>query len=153
MHGRGKSGLPNGRRPDTSAVDVGGTGAPLTNQQDIPAMNATNQLNGIMIRSFAFGAFLGVMTAVGAPVEKLPAPLFDDLGNHHHPVTTKSRLAQRYFDQGLTLCFNFNHAEAIRSFTAVATLDPDCAMAWWGVAFAYGPNINMPMMGPAVPKA
>ncbi len=81
------------------------------------------------------------------------APLFDDLGNHHHPITTKSKLAQRYFDQGLTLCFNFNHAEAIRSFEAVAKVDPDCAMAWWGVAFAYGPNINMPMMDPAVPKA
>lgn len=91
--------------------------------------------------------------AVAARADKPPAPLFDDLGDHHHPITTKSKLAQRYFDQGLTLCFNFNHAEAIRSFSAVATLDPDCAMAWWGVAFAHGPNINMPMMDPEVPKA
>jgi len=84
----------------------------------------------------------------------LPAvPRFDGLGRHHHPVTTRWELAQRYFDQGLTLCYNFNHAEAIRSFEAAATVDPDCAMAWWGIAFAYGPNINAPMDDAAVPKA
>jgi hypothetical protein len=84
---------------------------------------------------------------------KPPAPLFEGLGNHHHPITTTSRLAQRYFDQGLTLLYGFNHAEAIRSFDAVALLDPDCAMAHWGIAYAYGPNINMPMDEKAVPKA
>jgi tetratricopeptide (TPR) repeat protein len=80
-------------------------------------------------------------------------PQFKGLGRHHHPITTRWELAQRYFDQGLTLCFNFNHAEAIRSFEAAATADPNCAMAWWGVAFAYGPNINAPMDAAAVPKA
>src|SRR4051812_14731947 len=84
---------------------------------------------------------------------KPPAPLFTGLGSHHHPVTVKSKLAQKYFDQGLILLYGFNHAEAIRSFDAVAKLDPDCAMAHWGIAYAYGPNINMPMMDPAVPKA
>jgi tetratricopeptide (TPR) repeat protein len=96
---------------------------------------------------------LCLLAAAGAQTEKLRAPLFDDLGSHHHPITTKSKLAQRYFNQGLTLCFNFHHAEAIRSFNAVATEDPQCAMAWWGVAFAHGPNINMPMDEKAVPLA
>jgi tetratricopeptide (TPR) repeat protein len=81
------------------------------------------------------------------------APLFDNLGRHHHPVSTTSKDAQRYFDQGLTLCFAFNHAEAIRSFEEAARLDPNCAMAHWGIAFAYGANINMPMSDEAVPKA
>lgn len=81
------------------------------------------------------------------------APLFDDLGDHRHPVTTASKEAQRYFDQGLTLCFAFNHPEAIRSFEEAAKLDPGCAMAYWGIAFAYGANINMPMTDEAVPKA
>jgi tetratricopeptide (TPR) repeat protein len=81
------------------------------------------------------------------------APLFSDLGNHHHPVTTKSKLAQRYFDQGLIMLFGFNHNEAIRSFEGAAKADPECAMAWWGVAYAYGPNINMPMAESAAPKA
>lgn len=72
-------------------------------------------------------------------------PLYDNLGNHHYAVTTGVPLAQRYFDQGLRLYYAFNHAEAIRSFEEAARLDPDCAMCYWGVAAAYGPNINMPM--------
>jgi tetratricopeptide (TPR) repeat protein len=68
--------------------------------------------------------------------------LFDDLGAFHKPVTTTSPVAQRYFDQGLILCYGFNHEEAIRSFEGAIAADPDCAMAHWGVALAYGPNIN-----------
>jgi len=73
------------------------------------------------------------------------APLFEGLGKHQHPVTTKSKQAQRYFDQGLTLCFAFNHTEAIRSFRAALKSDPDCAMAYWGIAYASGPHVNRPM--------
>jgi tetratricopeptide (TPR) repeat protein len=73
------------------------------------------------------------------------APLFDGLGQLHHPVSTHSAAAQRYFDQGLTLCYAFNHTEAIRSFQAAALADPDCAMAYWGMAFARGPHVNKPM--------
>src|SRR5688572_131001 len=81
------------------------------------------------------------------------APLFDDIGRHHHPISTQSPLAQRYFDQGMMLLFNFNHKEAIRSFRAAATIDPNCAMAHWGEAFAHGPHINGPMTEEAVPLA
>jgi tetratricopeptide (TPR) repeat protein len=103
----------------------------------------------ILIIALASGVF-----AVARGALSLPAvPRFDGLGRHHHPITTKWGLAQRYFDQGLTLCFNFNHAEAIRSFEAAAMVDTNCAMAWWGVAFACGPNINAPMFDDAVPKA
>jgi hypothetical protein len=77
--------------------------------------------------------------------EKLPGPLFDDLGDLHHPVTTKSKPAQRYFDQGVRLMFGFNHKEAIRSFRSAAHYDPQCAMAHWGVAYASGPHVNKPM--------
>lgn len=99
---------------------------------------------------------LGVLTLAGvatADDAKKSAPLFNNLGKLHHPVTTKSKEAQRYFDQGLTLLYGFNHHEAIRSFTAAATIDPECAMAYWGIAVSYGPNINAPMMEDAVPKA
>ena len=73
------------------------------------------------------------------------APLFDGLGKHQHPITTKSKQAQRYFDQGLILCYAFNHTEAIRSFRAALKSDPDCAMAYWGIAYASGPHVNRPM--------
>jgi tetratricopeptide (TPR) repeat protein len=99
-------------------------------------------------------ALLASALSAARAAQSLPAvPRFDGLGRHHHPITTKWQLAQRYFDQGLTLCFNFNHAEAIRSFEAAAMVDTNCAMAWWGVAFAHGPNINAPMFEDAVPKA
>jgi len=72
-------------------------------------------------------------------------PLFNDLGTHHHAITTSNAQAQQYFDQGLRLVFGFNHDEAERAFREAARLDPSSAMAWWGVAVALGPNINLPL--------
>lgn len=81
------------------------------------------------------------------------APLLEGMGDHHHPVTTDDSLAQRYFDQGLTLAWAFNHAEAVRSFREAARRDPDCAMCYWGEALVLGPNINAGMPDENVPKA
>src|SRR5215831_19142009 len=67
------------------------------------------------------------------------------LGSLHRAVSTRKPEAQKYFDQGLRLVFAFNHEAAIRSFRRAAELDPDLAMAHWGVALALGPNINKPM--------
>jgi tetratricopeptide (TPR) repeat protein len=72
-------------------------------------------------------------------------PLFDNLGTHHHKITTKMPLAQRYFDQGLRLVYAFNHDEAVRAFKEAARLDPNCAMAYWGIGLALGPNYNLPL--------
>lgn len=76
------------------------------------------------------------------------APLLQNIGNLSYPVATKSPDAQRFFNQGLTLVYAFNHAEALRSFQEAARLDPDCAMAYWGQALALAPNINDPAIGP-----
>jgi tetratricopeptide (TPR) repeat protein len=67
------------------------------------------------------------------------------LGKIHHPISTQNADAQRYFDQGLALSFGFNHDSAIDAFREAARLDPNCAICWWGIAFASGPNINAPM--------
>ncbi|MFO0947462.1 MAG: hypothetical protein U1D30_16255 [Planctomycetota bacterium] len=72
------------------------------------------------------------------------APLLAGLGDHHHAISTKSPEAQKYFDQGLVLLYAFNHNEAVRAFEEAARLDPECAMAYWGISFALGPNINAP---------
>lgn len=69
--------------------------------------------------------------------------LIEGLGDHHHPVSTTNPEAQRFFDEGLTLVYAFHHEEAIRSFNRAAELDPNLAMAHWGVALALGPNINL----------
>lgn len=72
-----------------------------------------------------------------------PAALIPGLGDVHHPVSTGNPEAQRFFEQGLALVYGFNHDEAIRSFKRAGEIDPQMAMAHWGVALALGPNINM----------
>jgi len=76
------------------------------------------------------------------PAPPKPASLMSGLGTHHHPVSTKNAQAQRFFDQGLTLIYAFNHDEAMRSFQRAAELDPQMAMAFWGIAHTLGSNYN-----------
>jgi tetratricopeptide (TPR) repeat protein len=85
--------------------------------------------------------------------ERTAPPLFDNLGSYHRPISTSVAEAQRYFDQGLRLTYAFNHAEAIRAYERATELDPDCAICWWGIAYAYGPNINAPMDAPSAALA
>lgn len=84
-------------------------------------------------------------------VEK--APLFENMGSHTYKITTRSELAQKYFNQGLNLAYGFNHAEAGRSFRYAALLDPKCAMCYWGAAYVLGPNINSSMDPGSVTQA
>lgn len=96
------------------------------------------RLNALLISCLFFTASI---------VQSAPpsVPLFDNLGTHHRSITTTSPLAQRYFDQGLRLVYAFNHDEAIAAFKQATELDADCAMCYWGIALAMGPNINLPM--------
>src|SRR5207245_386137 len=76
------------------------------------------------------------------PAEK-PVALYPGLGAWRHPIATRQPDAQRFFDQGLALLYSFNRYEALRSFRRAAELDPRAAMAYWGMAMALGPYINM----------
>jgi tetratricopeptide (TPR) repeat protein len=89
---------------------------------------------------------------MAAPAAGTAAPHLS-VGAHPHPVSTRVAEAQQYFDQGLALCYAFNHDEAIRSFRRAAELDPTLAMAHWGIALALGPNINLPMDSTSEPTA
>jgi hypothetical protein len=81
------------------------------------------------------------------------APRLQNLGSHAFPVSTRSRRAQQFVNQGLRLAYGFNHAEAGRAFREAARLDPGLAMAYWGEALVLGPNINVPMAPEDEPKA
>jgi tetratricopeptide (TPR) repeat protein len=94
-----------------------------------------------MIRRFAPVLFLA---AISLPAQS-PVRLYTDLGPYHKAIGTRVPAAQQYFDQGLRLLYGFNQAEAIRSFTRAAELDPKCAICWWGIAYAYGPHVNAGM--------
>ncbi|MGH8292786.1 MAG: hypothetical protein ACRESA_04875 [Gammaproteobacteria bacterium] len=104
-------------------------------------------LSGILFLLFGcLVASASVQAGNSGSASRVPAvPLYDNLGNLHHRISTTNSLAQRYFDQGLRLTYGFNHAEAIRAYTEAARLDPHCAICYWGIALDYGPNINAPM--------
>ncbi len=85
-------------------------------------------------------------------LDEKPATMMAGMGSQHHPVSTTKPEAQKFFDQGLSFVYAFNHDEAIRSFTRAAKLDPQMAMAYWGIALALGPNINLDI-DPAREKA
>jgi tetratricopeptide (TPR) repeat protein len=73
----------------------------------------------------------------------LPDKPMEGLGELTHPVSPKNKLAQKFFDQGLTLHYAFNNEQAILFFKKAAQLDPDLAMADWGIALAASTNINV----------
>ena len=81
-------------------------------------------------------------------VAERTAPLLEGMGDLHWKISTDSGLAQRYFDQALTLAYGFNHLEAERSFREAARLDDECAICFWGAALVLGPNINDPIPTP-----
>ena len=67
-----------------------------------------------------------------------------DLGSHTRSITTSSDDAQTWFDRGLNWVYGYNHGEAIVCFKKALEADPGCAMAHWGIAYAAGPNYNLP---------
>jgi tetratricopeptide (TPR) repeat protein len=67
-----------------------------------------------------------------------------DTGTYSRKITTRSAEAQLWFDRGLNWCFGYHHQEAGVCFAKALEFDPDCAMAHWGIAYASGPNYNMP---------
>ncbi len=96
-------------------------------------------------RVVALISLCGAMVSIAATKNEPVPRLMPGLGDVHHPVSTKNREAQQFFDQGLKLVYGFNHDEARRSFQRAAGLDPKLAMAWWGVALTLGPNYNLPV--------
>ncbi|KAJ5635038.1 Tetratricopeptide-like helical [Penicillium longicatenatum] len=74
-----------------------------------------------------------------------PVPANDEyynLGPFNFTITTTSVDAQIWFNRGLVWVYSFNHAEGAYCFQQTAAHDPACAMAYWGIAYAVGPNYN-----------
>lgn len=107
-------------------------------------MKSHRMLCRIGLLMLAMVVLAGCQTA--KPAAKHGARLYDGFGNYTRTITTTSPEAQEWFNQGMQLLYGFNHDEAIRSFEAATVEDPNCAMAWWGIAYASGLHINNPMM-------
>ncbi len=107
----------------------------------------------IFLITLCFSISLSLFSSISSDAAKLNAPLLPGMGDLHHTITTKSPLAQRYFDQGLILAYGFNHAEAASSFREAINFDADCAMCYWGLAYVLGPNINAKMEDESVSES
>jgi tetratricopeptide (TPR) repeat protein len=83
-----------------------------------------------------------------------PMPLYAvGLGPYTRPITTTSKEAQAFFDQGVQLLYSFTPGDAVRSFREAQKRDPGCAMCHFGEAWAWGPYLNGPMSPNAAPRA
>lgn len=82
------------------------------------------------------------MAASNSTTPVVAPPLFTDIGSHSRIISGAKPETQRYFDQGVAFVTGFNHDEGLRAMQHATRLDPECAMAWWGVALACSPHIN-----------
>ncbi len=116
--------------------------------RDLPEADVSELFDPAFIaRSLCGGVPAPGMFIPPAAAAETPAAtkLWSGLGAHSFKVTTAVPEAQAYFDQGLRLVYGFNFGEALASFRRAQSLDPTCAMCFWGEAFALGPTLNANM--------
>ena len=108
--------------------------------------------------------FLAVVQPSYSQQGQAPRTLFDrytepigifqnGLGTFTRPMSSRVKEAQAYFDQGFQMMYSFAKPEAVRSFRQAWTHDPDCAICYWGEAWAWGSYLNAPMTAEESPHA
>src|SRR3954468_19855916 len=91
-----------------------------------------------------------------SPFERYSEPIgifHNGLGTFSRPMSSKVKEAQAYFDQGFQMMYSFAKPEAVRSFRESWKRDPDCAICYWGEAWAWGSYLNAPMNAEEAPHA
>ena len=105
-------------------------------------------LFALIILSGGLGAFAEEQTETEASLPPIPNPtppmILDRLGEYRREVVTDSEEARRWFNQGMALMLGYNFDGAISSFREATRIDPNFAMAWWGIGYSGGPNQNNP---------
>ena len=116
------------------------------------------------MRCVLFGILLLAMTGCTASAQQadslLPAsfketvPLYGAaLGDFTRPISSSNEEAQAYFDQGFQMMYAFTKKDAARSFHEAQKRDPDCALCYWGEAWAWGSYLNGRMRKEEAPRA
>lgn len=83
-----------------------------------------------------------------------PMPLYEEaMGDFHYPISSDNEKAQAYFDQGFQLMYAFAKEDSARSFRQAQIEDPDCAICYWGEAWAWGSYLNGAMTTAQAPRA
>ena len=75
------------------------------------------------------------------------------LGTFTRPTSSTNKEAQAFFDQGFQMMYSFAKPEAVRSFREAWKRDPECAICYWGEAWAWGSYLNAPMTPEEAPHA
>jgi len=126
-------------KPAAAASPAPATGA---TPAATPPAASTPSTNAAPAASTAPAAILPGHSHFGEAFDEGPrqrAYLLGNTGDVHFAVSTSNSTAQQFFDQGIGQLHGFWYFEAERSFRQVAQLDPQCAMAYWGMAMA---NVN-----------
>src|SRR4051812_4704212 len=111
-------------------------------------------------------ATAGCLTgASSARAQTPPPPSFEDrymepielfkngLGTFARPISSSNKEAQAFFNQGFQMMYSFAKPEAVRSFRESWKRDPNCAICYWGEAWAWGSYLNGPMADDEAPFA
>ncbi len=105
-------------------------------------------LFALIILTGGLSAFAEEQTETEASLPPIPNPtppmILDRLGEYRREVVTDSEEARRWFNQGMALMLGYNFDGAISSFREATRIDPNFAMAWWGIGYSGGPNQNNP---------
>lgn len=95
------------------------------------------------MRNFFIFIFLSLIPQVSADWDSFS--YYPPMDLVYHPVSTNNPEAQKTFNSGLLAIYAFNHDAAYRIFEETAKIDPNLAMAYWGMALALGETINTPI--------
>jgi tetratricopeptide (TPR) repeat protein len=108
----------------------------------------------------------GVCLALAAVAAQTPQPrslyerytepiqvFTNGLGTFTKPMSSSNKEAQSFFDQGFQMMYAFAKPEAVRSFREAWRRDPECAICYWGEAWAWGSYLNAPMSPEEAPHA
>jgi tetratricopeptide (TPR) repeat protein len=83
-----------------------------------------------------------------------PLPLYSKaLGSFERPISSTNEEAQAYFNQGFQMMYAFAKLDAVRSFRESWKRDENCAICYWGEAWAWGSYLNGPMSDDQSPRA
>lgn len=114
-----------------------------------PTLPGRMGCRGIDARGQALGQRLQLAAGMSQPLSMQAGarslPLYSSIPTSDITATGISGEGRAYFDQGVALLYGFNHAAAVRSFRKARAFEPECAMCWWGEAYANGLNINAGM--------
>ncbi len=75
------------------------------------------------------------------------------LGDFERPISSNNKMAQSYFNQGFQMMYAFAKEDGARSFREAWKNDPECAICYWGEAWAWGSYLNGPMRKEEAPRA